>query len=80
VAGGVGFEDVHESVFKLPMNGWPRDRGLKHIGQMWQRNLLNGLSGFCLGLLHRIRGRTVENIEVSSLLCLTISTDDGLWY
>lgn len=80
MAGGVGFEDVHESVFKLPMNGWPRDRGLKHIGQMWQRNLLNGLSGFCLGLLHRIRGRTVENIEVSSLLSLTVSTDDGLWY
>lgn len=61
----VGFEDVHEAVFKLPVNGWPKDRGLKHIGQMWQRNLLNGLSGFSLGLLHRMRGRTVEDIEVS---------------
>jgi hypothetical protein len=61
----VGFVDVHETVFKLPVNGWPRGRAQKHIGQMWQRNILNGLSGFTLGLLHRVKNRTVEDIEVS---------------
>jgi len=66
----VGFEDVHESVFKLPMNGWPKEPRLKHIGELWQRNLLNGLSGFSLALLHRINGRTMEDIEVSVPLCL----------
>jgi hypothetical protein len=60
----VGFEDVHESVFKVPINGWPKEPGLKHIGQLWQRNMLNGLSGFSLGLFHRINGRTMEDIEV----------------
>jgi hypothetical protein len=66
----VGFEDVHESLYKIPVNGWPRGRALKHIGQMWQRNLMNGLSGFSLGLLHRIRGRTLEDIEVRLLRAL----------
>lgn len=61
----VGFVDVQQLVFKIPLNGWPRDRLLKQMGLMWQRNLLNGLSGFSLALLTRIKGRTVEDIEVS---------------
>jgi hypothetical protein len=65
----VGFEDVRECVFKLPMNGWPREPQLKHIGELWQRNLLSGLSGFSLGLLHRIKGRTMADIEVSHCYC-----------
>lgn len=59
-----GFEDVHEMVYRIPMNGWPKGRALKQIGMMWQRNLLNGLGGFSLGLLNRFGGRTVEDIEV----------------
>ena len=60
----VGFVNVQEAVFKIPINGWPRERALKHVGMLWQRNLLTGMSGFSLGLLHRVRGRTVEEIEV----------------
>ncbi|OIW29041.1 S-adenosyl-L-methionine-dependent methyltransferase [Coniochaeta ligniaria NRRL 30616] len=59
----VGFQDVREVVYKIPVNGWPRGRALKQVGQMWQRNLVNGLSGFSLGLLGRVRGRSVEDIE-----------------
>ncbi|KAB5539457.1 S-adenosyl-L-methionine-dependent methyltransferase [Coniochaeta sp. 2T2.1] len=59
-----GFVDVEERVFRLPMNGWPQNGDLKHIGQLWQRNLLNGLSGFSLGLLSRVRGREREDIEL----------------
>ncbi|RKU46650.1 hypothetical protein DL546_007964 [Coniochaeta pulveracea] len=59
-----GFVDVHEHVFKIPLNGWPIDSRLKHIGMLWQRNMLNGLSAFSLGLLSRFRGRTKEEIEL----------------
>lgn len=63
----VGFVDVQEAVFKIPINGWPKERALKYIGMMWQRNLLSGLSGFSLGLLHRVLGRSVEEVEVSGI-------------
>ncbi|KAK0635466.1 S-adenosyl-L-methionine-dependent methyltransferase [Bombardia bombarda] len=62
----VGFVDVHETIYKIPINGWPRDARLKYIGMLWQRNLINGLSGFSLALQNRYGGKTVEDIEVSS--------------
>lgn len=61
----VGFVDVQEMVFKIPVNGWPKEVRLKHVGMMWQRNLLEGLSGFSLGFFNRFRGKSVEEIEVS---------------
>ncbi|KAK3373342.1 S-adenosyl-L-methionine-dependent methyltransferase [Lasiosphaeria ovina] len=60
-----GFEDVHEVVFKVPINGWPRDAFLKHVGMLWQRTLMVGVSGFSLSLFHHYLGKTVEEIEVS---------------
>ncbi|KAL1836286.1 hypothetical protein VTJ49DRAFT_5332 [Mycothermus thermophilus] len=59
----VGFVDVSEVMLKIPINGWPRDPRLKHLGMMWQRNLLEGMSGFSLGMFSRFLGRTVEEIE-----------------
>ncbi|KAL2127991.1 hypothetical protein VTI74DRAFT_9872 [Chaetomium olivicolor] len=61
----VGFVDVHETVFKIPLNGWPKEIRLKQIGMLWQRNLLEGLSGFSLGMFSRFMGKTVEEIELS---------------
>jgi hypothetical protein len=29
-----GFVDVHEEVFKIPMNSWPKDPHYKHIGRV----------------------------------------------
>jgi hypothetical protein len=29
-----GFVDVHEEVFKMPMNQWPKDPRYKHIGRV----------------------------------------------
>lgn len=62
----VGFVDIHESVFKIPINGWPKEMRLKHVGMMWQRNLLEGVSAFSLGMFNRFLGKTVEEIEVSA--------------
>lgn len=70
----VGFVDVQEVMFKVPLNGWPKDPRLKHIGMLWQRNLLEGLSGFSLGMFHRFMGKTVEEIEVGVALLLSRSS------
>ncbi|KAL7915274.1 S-adenosyl-L-methionine-dependent methyltransferase [Trichoderma velutinum] len=61
----VGFVDVHERKFKVPLNGWARDPDLKVIGRMMETNMQMGLSAFSLGLFNRVYGRTPEEIEVS---------------
>lgn len=60
-----GFVDVQERIFKMPMNGWPKDERLKEIGRMWERNFLMGLSGFSFTLFNRVYQRTPAQIEVS---------------
>jgi len=60
----VGFINVRETVIKIPIGGWPKDRRLRQMGMLWQWNLLSGLSGFTLGLFNRVLGRTVEEIQV----------------
>lgn len=61
----VGFVDIQERIFKMPMNGWPKDERLKELGRMWERNFLTGLSGFSFTLFNRVFGRTPAQIEVS---------------
>ncbi|RDA85972.1 hypothetical protein CP532_0837 [Ophiocordyceps camponoti-leonardi (nom. inval.)] len=61
----VGFVDVHEHIFKMPTNGWARDERLKELGRLWERNFLQGLSGFSFQLFNRAYDRTAAQIEVS---------------
>ncbi|KAL2264836.1 hypothetical protein VTJ83DRAFT_7346 [Remersonia thermophila] len=61
----VGFVDVKEVVFNIPINGWPRDSKVKYVGMMWQRNLLEGLSGFSYAMFSRFLGKSVEEIELA---------------
>ncbi|PNP52548.1 hypothetical protein THARTR1_06895 [Trichoderma harzianum] len=61
----VGFVDVHERKFKVPLNGWAKDSDLKEIGRLMEANMQMGLSAFSLGLFNRVYGRTPEEIEVS---------------
>ncbi|KAH6630977.1 S-adenosyl-L-methionine-dependent methyltransferase [Chaetomium sp. MPI-SDFR-AT-0129] len=60
----IGFVDVHEVLIKIPINGWPKNLRLKQLGMMWQRILLEGVSGFSLRTFNRSLNRTVEEIEV----------------
>ncbi|EFX02704.1 tam domain protein [Grosmannia clavigera kw1407] len=60
-----GFVDVQEKAYKLPTSGWPRNRRLKEIGELWQANLQMGLAAISYALMHRVMGRTKEQIEVS---------------
>ncbi|KAF7559569.1 hypothetical protein G7046_g4588 [Stylonectria norvegica] len=61
----VGFVDIQERVFKMPINGWPKDERLKELGRMWERNMVQGLSGFSFHLFNRAFGKTPAQIEVS---------------
>lgn len=61
----VGFVDVHERKFKVPLNGWAKDQDLKEIGRLMEMNMQMGLSAFSLAPFNRVYGRTPEEIEVS---------------
>ncbi|KAK4168861.1 Demethylmenaquinone methyltransferase [Cladorrhinum sp. PSN259] len=61
----IGFVDVKEVVYKIPLSGWAKEGRTKSVGMLWQRNLLDGLSGFSLGLFSKFLEKTVEEIEVS---------------
>ncbi len=76
-----GFVDVEEKIYKIPMNGWPLVPELKKLGELWHRNIGDGMAAFSYVLLNRIKGMTKEQIEVSSRACLDVLakqiTDDG---
>ncbi|KAF2144413.1 uncharacterized protein K452DRAFT_316415 [Aplosporella prunicola CBS 121167] len=59
-----GFVDVHEELFKLPINSWPKDPQFKMLGRFSESSLLQGLQGFSLAWFHRGLGWTKEEIEV----------------
>ncbi|EFY85253.1 methyltransferase, putative [Metarhizium acridum CQMa 102] len=61
----VGFVDVQQRVYKMPLNSWPKNRYLKQIGLLWGHNLVEGLSAFSYQLLHHGFNRSAEEIEVS---------------
>jgi metalloendopeptidase OMA1, mitochondrial len=62
----VGFVDVQEWVFKMPLNEWPRDPRMKAIGYAWKENMLEGLSGFTMAPFNKVLGQKEEDIQVSS--------------
>jgi hypothetical protein len=59
-----GFVDVHEEIFKMPINQWPRDPQYKMLGRFWGQMFLEGLQAFSLALFTRAFGWTKEEIEV----------------
>ncbi|KAK4443921.1 S-adenosyl-L-methionine-dependent methyltransferase [Podospora aff. communis PSN243] len=61
----VGFVDIHEHGYKLPINGWPDDPFWSEIGRMSEQNLLHGLDGFSLGLFCKAFERTPEQVRVA---------------
>lgn len=63
----VGFVDVEQLVFRLPLNGWPRDERLKELGWMWGQNFSQGLNGFSIQLMNRVYGRSQDEVEVCGL-------------
>ncbi|KAH9906782.1 methyltransferase domain-containing protein [Xylariomycetidae sp. FL2044] len=59
-----GFVDVREQVYKIPINGWPKNMNWKTLGDLWNANCLEGLSAVAMALLHRVRGLKRHQIEI----------------
>ncbi|KAI0019337.1 tam domain protein [Xylariomycetidae sp. FL0641] len=59
-----GFVDVTQTVYKLPINGWPKQKNWKTFGDLWKANMQDGIQGIAMALLHRVRGLKREVIEV----------------
>lgn len=60
----VGFVDITEYVFKVPINGWPRELRWKELGKMWEANCLHGIQAVTYGPLGRIRHLSRNQMEV----------------
>ncbi|KAH0542951.1 hypothetical protein FGG08_002720 [Glutinoglossum americanum] len=58
-----GFVDVHEEVFKIPLNPWPKDPHYKNIGRINELNWLDGIQAFTLGAFHHAFGWSRDEIE-----------------
>ncbi|KAF2641242.1 S-adenosyl-L-methionine-dependent methyltransferase [Massarina eburnea CBS 473.64] len=59
-----GFVDVHEEVFKLPINSWPKDPQFKMLGRFNETCYLDGLQAWSLQLFTRGLSWTKDEIEV----------------
>lgn len=62
----LGFVDVQEKVFKLPLNPWPKDKHLKTLGTMYEENWLGGLQGFSMAPFSRVLNWSKTEIEACS--------------
>jgi hypothetical protein len=59
-----GFSEVHQVLYKWPMNPWPKSERDKELGAWTLQNFLDGLQGFTLALFSRVQGWTIQEIEV----------------
>ncbi|KAF2205987.1 S-adenosyl-L-methionine-dependent methyltransferase [Delitschia confertaspora ATCC 74209] len=60
----VGFEEVHEEWFKLPVGGWSSDPKMKEVGRWNLLHCNQGAEGWGLFLLTRIMKWTVDEARV----------------
>jgi len=60
----VGFVDVQQKIYKLPMNAWPKDKHLSTLGRMNKDNWLAGLSAYTMAPFSRHLDWTKNEIEV----------------
>lgn len=58
----VGFEDVKEKVFEVPINSWPKGSKQKELGTWFQADLLDA-TGASMAILTRALGWTPETVE-----------------
>ncbi|KAI4600809.1 hypothetical protein KJ359_012971 [Pestalotiopsis sp. 9143b] len=60
----VGFVDVQEVAYKMPINGWAKNLKYKQLGKMWEHNWLDCIHALSVGPLHRVRGLNDRQIQV----------------
>lgn len=60
----VGFVDVQEVAYKMPINGWAKNLKYKQLGKMWEHNWLDCIHALSVGPLHRVRGLNDKQIQM----------------
>ncbi|KAL9618870.1 MAG: hypothetical protein Q9160_006460 [Pyrenula sp. 1 TL-2023] len=59
----VGYVDVHESIYKIPISPWPKDKKLKLAGRVYEEICCDGMAGYSYRLLGQM-GMNKEEMEV----------------
>jgi SAM-dependent methyltransferase len=59
-----GFEDVHETIYKMPSSPWPKDKRMKQIGAFELTNFSEGAEAFMLRGYTQILGGSLEEAQV----------------
>lgn len=60
----VGFVNVVEKKFKMPVGRWPADPKLKEIGMWFKPYFEDGSEGYAMALLTRVLGWDFEEAQV----------------
>lgn len=60
----VGFVDVKVKMFKWPINGWPKDKKAKLLGEWCYVNMASGLEAFSMAPMTRAHGWTPEEVTL----------------
>jgi metalloendopeptidase OMA1, mitochondrial len=60
----VGFVNVHEEVFKIPLNAWPKDPKFKMLGRFQGISLRDGLPAFSLRPFYQAFGWEHHETEI----------------
>ncbi|CRK16698.1 hypothetical protein BN1723_011057, partial [Verticillium longisporum] len=60
----VGFKNVQQQSFKLPIGSWPRDPRLKECGTLMGNNFVEGVEGFTAALFMDVLGWRQEEVTV----------------
>jgi hypothetical protein len=58
-----GFVDVEQEIFKIPINGWPREPRLHLLGKWWGQHLCEGLNGFSMRYFTQVLGWDAMEVE-----------------
>lgn len=59
-----GFIDIQETLFKWPINAWPKDKHMKKIGLFSCENTSQALEAFAMAPLTRFLGWSKEEVQV----------------
>lgn len=59
-----GFINIQETVYKWPLNSWPKGKKDKLLGRWANADISEGLQGISMAFLTRVLGWTQEEVEV----------------
>ena len=59
-----GFINIKETVYKWPLNSWPKGKKDKLLGRWGNADFSEGVQGFSMAFLTRVLGWTQQEVEV----------------